>query len=167
MSIFFLIIIFLFLSYLGLIIWSFWNRKNLRGILLLVIPILLFGILLLISNWTFIGLKKDIYSKKYKTEKEYKAIYGFLKEVDSKALQSSTNNLITAFKNFFQGLKESRKVGHPRLKSRKNKQSYTTYNINNNIRINFESKLLKLPKLKSWIRFQDSRIFNEPFIILL
>lgn len=70
MSIFFLILIFLFLSYLGLIIWSFLKRKKLIGILLIVIPILLFGILLLISNWTFIGLKKDIYSKKYKVEKK-------------------------------------------------------------------------------------------------
>ncbi|MEA3495307.1 MAG: hypothetical protein U9R42_04655 [Bacteroidota bacterium] len=70
MSIFFLIIIFLLLSYLSLVIWSFWKRKRLLGTVLIVIPVLLFGILILISNWTFIGLTKDIYSKKYKAEKE-------------------------------------------------------------------------------------------------
>ncbi len=70
MSIFFLIIIVVFLSYLGLIIWSFIKKRRLLGISLIVIPIILFGILILISNWNFIGLTKDIYSKNYKTEKE-------------------------------------------------------------------------------------------------
>ncbi|MBD3214544.1 MAG: IS200/IS605 family element transposase accessory protein TnpB, partial [Candidatus Lokiarchaeota archaeon] len=33
------------------------------------------------------------------------------------------------------GLKEARKVGYPRFKSKKHKQTYTTFNINNNIRL--------------------------------
>jgi hypothetical protein len=70
MSIIFLIIIIVFLSYLGLITWSFWKRKKIFGIFLILIPILIFGVLLLISNWTFIGLTKDIYSIKYKVEKK-------------------------------------------------------------------------------------------------
>jgi len=70
MSMLFLILTIVFLSYFSLIIWSFWKRKKLLGILLIVIPILLFGVLILISNWNFIGLTKDIYSKKYKVEKE-------------------------------------------------------------------------------------------------
>jgi len=40
----------------------------------------------------------------YKTEADYKKKYEFLKEVDSQALQSTRNNLLTAFKNFFRGL---------------------------------------------------------------
>jgi len=99
---------------------------------------------------------------KYKTEKDYKTLFEFMKEVDSKALQSTTRNIIDAFKNFFNGLKETRKVGYPRFKSKKNKQSYTTYNINNNIKINFKRKRIKLPKIKTWIKYRDDRVFNEP-----
>ena len=45
--------------------------------------------------------------------------------------------------------------------SRKYKQSYTTYNINNNIKINFETKRVKLPKIKTWIKYRDDRRFDE------
>ena len=99
---------------------------------------------------------------RYKTEKDYKTRFKFMKEVDSKALQSTTRNLIEAFKNFFNGLKEIRKVGYPRFKSKKNKQSYTTYNVNNNIKINFEQKRIKLPKINMWIKYRDERVFVEP-----
>ena len=105
--------------------------------------------------------KEKLYAHEYKTEKEYKQIFPFLKEVDSKALQSSTNNLLLAFKNFFNGLKKSHYIGYPRFKSRKNKQSYTTFNINNNIKIDFEAKRIKLPKIKTWIKYRDDRIFAE------
>ena len=84
--------------------------------------------------------KDDLYSHKYKTEKEYKQQFPFLKEVDAKALQSSTSNLLVAFKNFFDKLKKQRKAGYPRFKPLKSKQSYTTYNINNNTKIDFTKK---------------------------
>jgi putative transposase len=106
--------------------------------------------------------KEDLYAHEYKTEREYKQFYPFLKEVDSKALQSSTRNLLVAFKNFFDGLKKKRKVGYPKFKSRKNKQSYTTYNINNNMKIDFETRLVKFPKIKTWIKYRDDRAFGEP-----
>ncbi|MBD3211574.1 MAG: transposase [Candidatus Lokiarchaeota archaeon] len=61
----------------------------------------------------------------------------------------------------FQGLKEARKVGYPRFKSKRHKQTYTTFNINNNIKIDFEKKRIKLPKIKTWIRFKDNRSFAE------
>jgi putative transposase len=105
--------------------------------------------------------KKALFSHCYKTEKQYKAEYPFLTEVDSKSLQSSTKNLIEAFKTFFNGLKQKRQVGYPRFKSRKTEQRYTTYNINNNIKIDFSTKQLKLPKIKTWIKYQDSRKFAE------
>ena len=92
--------------------------------------------------------KDDLYSHKYKTEKEYKQQFHFLKEVDAKALQSSTNNLLVAFKNFFDKLKKQRKAGYPRFKSRKSKQSYTTYNINNNTKIDFRKKKLNYQRSK-------------------
>jgi len=99
---------------------------------------------------------------KYKTEKEYKMEFKFMKEVDSKALQSTTRHLLEAFNNFFKGLKETRKVGYPKFKSKRNKQSYTTYNINANIKIDFTNKRIKLPKLKTWIKYRDDRTFAEP-----
>lgn len=99
---------------------------------------------------------------KYKTEKEYKQEFEFMKEVDSKALQSTTRHLIEAFQNFFKGLKKTRKVGYPKFKTKRNRQSYTTYNINDNIKIDFDRKRIKLPKIKTWIKYKDNRIFAEP-----
>ncbi len=98
---------------------------------------------------------------KYKTEKEYKREFKFMKEVDSKALQSTTRHLLEAFQNFFKGRKKTQKAGYPRFKSKKNKQTYTTYNINNNIKIDFEKKQIKFPKIKTWIQYKDERRFAE------
>ncbi len=68
---------------------------------------------------------KDALKKyKYKTEKQYKAEFPFLKEADSIALQSSREHLFEAYQNFFNGLKNGRKVGFPKFKSRKEKESY-------------------------------------------
>jgi len=103
-------------------------------------------------NSVYQQLKEDseaLREHKYRTEKEYKQAFEFMKEVDSKALQSTTRHLLDAFQNFFKGLKEARRVGYPRFKSKKNKQAYTTYNINNNIKIDFNQKRIKLPKVKT------------------
>jgi putative transposase len=104
---------------------------------------------------------------KYKTEKEYKDRFPFLKIVDAKALQSVTANLGDAYRRFFQNLKDrnkhitKRKVGLPKFKSKKRDQSYTTYNINQNIKIDFQQKKIKVPKIRSWIRYEDNRNFKE------
>ena len=42
----------------------------------------------------------------YKTEKEYKAQFPFLKEADSIALQASREHLFEAYQSFFNGLKK-------------------------------------------------------------
>ena len=66
----------------------------------------------------------------------------FLKEVDSIALQQSLRHLDTAYSNFF----KQNGSGYPRFKSRKRgKQSYTTLNVGNNIRL--EDGRIRLPKL--------------------
>ncbi|MBD3226579.1 MAG: transposase, partial [Candidatus Lokiarchaeota archaeon] len=96
-----------------------------------------------------------------KTEKEYKEKFEFLKEVDAKALQSEWRHLKSAYDNFFRNLKKGFKGDFPRFKSKKSRQSYTTYNINNNCKIYFKSKKLKLPKTKAWINFEDDREFDE------
>ncbi|MDE7225419.1 MAG: helix-turn-helix domain-containing protein [Ruminococcus sp.] len=67
--------------------------------------------------------------------------YLFLSEVDSIALQQSLRHLDTAFQNFF----IRPKTGFPKFKSRRNKKSYTTICINNNIAL--QDGFLKLPKI--------------------
>jgi len=105
--------------------------------------------------------KNAFYGHKYKTERQYKQDHFFLKEVDSKALQSEWRHLKSAYNNFFRNLKKGIKKGFPRFKSKRTKQSYTTYNINNNCKIDFENKKLKLPKIKTWIKYRDDRVFSE------
>lgn len=107
--------------------------------------------------------KEALYKYKYKTEKQYKEDYEWLKEVDSVAVQQSRVDLDEAYKNFFKSLSGKRKgkqMGLPQFKSKKtNRQTFRTLNINNNIEIVFENKRLKLPKLK-WIKYADERTFN-------
>jgi putative transposase len=111
-------------------------------------------------------LKRDeetLRSYQYKTEKQYKQTFPFLKPPDAKALQNVTRNLFTAFQNFFTGLKnQHRKVGYPRFKSKRGKQSYKTNNIHGNIKIDFVRKKLKLPKINAWFTYRDDRVFDEP-----
>lgn len=111
-------------------------------------------------------LKNDrdiLFKYKYKTEKQYKEDYDWLKEVDSVAIQQSRVDLDEAYKNFFKSLSGKRKgkqMGVPNFKSKKtNRQTFRTLNINNNIDIVFENKIIKLPKLK-WIKYSDDRAFN-------
>jgi putative transposase len=95
--------------------------------------------------------KEKLYSHKYKTEKEYKVEFDWLKEVDSIALQQTRRDLNVAFKNFF---KKSAK--HPRFKAKhRSRQSYRTMNVS----VNFESKHVKLPKV-GHIKYHDNRIFD-------
>jgi len=104
--------------------------------------------------------KDALYEYSYKTEKQYKQEIEFLKEVDSKALQSEWRHLKAAYDNFFRTMKNGIKKGFPKFKSKRSRQSYTTYNINNNCKINFEHEKLKLPKL-TWINYRDDRVFDQ------
>ncbi|NVM30583.1 MAG: IS200/IS605 family element transposase accessory protein TnpB [Candidatus Helarchaeota archaeon] len=105
--------------------------------------------------------KDQLHTHRYKTEKQYKQEFLFLSEVDSKALQSETRNLLQAFQNFFRGIHKGKKIGYPKFKSKKNKQTYTTYNINNNIRIDQKAKRIKLPKV-GWVKYRDDRNVVHP-----
>lgn len=79
--------------------------------------------------------------------------YSWLKEVDSRALQSSVKDLEDSFKRFF---KKQNKA--PRFKSKKNPtQSYVTKNVSNAIQI--DGNRIKLPKLKK-VKFSNSRDIN-------
>lgn len=93
--------------------------------------------------------KNIVYGWKYKTEKQYKDEYEFMKEVDSQALTQSRMHLDNAYNNFFKSLSGRRKggiVGFPCFKKKKNCGSYTSCIVNNNIRI-INEKHIKLPKL--------------------
>ncbi len=101
--------------------------------------------------------REALYNYQYKTEKDYKREFAFLKEVDSIALQQARKHLTTAFTNFFR----SSHVGYPQFKSQKATQAYTTINVNQNIQIDFENKTIKLPKIKTPVKYWDGRVFDE------
>lgn len=92
--------------------------------------------------------KEEIYGWKYKTEKQYKQEYDFLKEADSVALQQSRRHLENSYNNFFKSLSGRRKgglVGFPKFKKKKNGGSYIS--MNNGVIEIKDTKHIKLPKL--------------------
>jgi len=91
------------------------------------------------------------------TPAKYKEEFPFLKEVDSLALANAQRNLEKAFKNFF---KNPQHYGFPKFKKKKDKQAYTTNNVNNNIKVDFEKGMLYLPKIKDGIKIKIHRKFS-------
>ena len=106
---------------------------------------------------------KDIYKNfKPKTEKEWKEIYPYMKEASSAALQQARIDCDQAFVNFFKSNNGNRKgkSGFPKFKSKKdNHQSYREPNVNENCKIFFENRLVKIPKVGKVI-FKD-RVFPK------
>lgn len=102
--------------------------------------------------------KKEIYKAfKPKTEKEWKVVYPFLKDVSSTSLQQARMDCDNAFVNFFKSNNKTRKgkMGFPKFKSKKdNHQSYREPNVNENCQIFFENRVMKIPKLGKVI-FKD------------
>lgn len=77
--------------------------------------------------------------------------FPFLKEVDSNALTAEVLTLNTAFKNFFERRADG--VGFPQFKAkRRDRDSYTSYTTNDNIRV--EGRKLRLPKV-GFVSFRD------------
>jgi len=91
------------------------------------------------------------------TPAKYKKEFPFLKEVDSLSLVSVQNYIEDAFRNHFRNRKHFKL---PKFKKKKDKQSYTTYNINNSIRVDFENGLLYLPKLREGVKIEFHRRFD-------
>jgi putative transposase len=93
--------------------------------------------------------RQTLFTYKYKTEKQYKEEYEFLKENDSIALQQKRRDLESAYKNFFRSCNNQENVGFPKFKSKHHhRDSYRTLNVADNIKIDFENQKLKLPKLE-------------------
>ena len=107
---------------------------------------------------------RELYEYKYRTEKQLKEEFEFLKEVDSISLQQTRMNLSFAYQNFFRKLKDSRipssEKGFPKFKKKNAKNSFRTIQINENLKINFEKKKIKAPKL-GWISFHDYRVIEN------
>ena len=109
-----------------------------------------FGCVRLVYN-TFLSLCTTTYEKdgtsipygnQAKMLVELKKEKEFLKEVDSIALQQSLRHLHKAFKNFF----EHPEVGYPNFKKKsKNRFSYTTMMVNDNIKVG--DNYVVLPKV--------------------
>ncbi|MCL2320877.1 MAG: helix-turn-helix domain-containing protein, partial [Oscillospiraceae bacterium] len=91
--------------------------------------------------------EKIVYYKEFEktlkvTPAKYKMEFPWLREVDSLALANAQLNLEVAYNNFFR----DKSVGFPKFKSKsRDKKSYTTNFVSNNIRI--EGKNIILPKL--------------------
>ncbi len=91
--------------------------------------------------------KLQAYAKKERIPRpkpaKYKEEFPFLKEVDSFALYNVQLQLEKAFKEHFRNCKQFK---IPRFKKKRDKQSYTTNNVHNSIRVDFEKGLLYLPQ---------------------
>lgn len=97
-------------------------------------------------------------SFKPKTEKEWKEIYPWMKEVSSAALQQARMDCDQAFVNFFKSNNDTRKgkSGFPKFKSKHNNhQSYREVMVGDNS-LNFEERKVKIPKIGK-VSFKDRK----------
>jgi putative transposase len=105
--------------------------------------------------------KLQSYKKKERipgaTPAEYKKEFTFLKEVDSFALCNVQLQLEKAFRDHFRNRKQFKL---PKFKNKKDKQSYTTNNTHDAIRVDFEKGLLYLPKLREGVEIELHRRFD-------
>ena len=88
------------------------------------------------------------------TPANYKDEFPFLKEVDSFALCNVQLQFEKAFKDHFKNRKQ---FSLPKFKKKRDKQSYTTNNTHNSIRVDFEKGLLYLPKIRDGIKIELHR----------
>ena len=123
-----------------------------------------FGCCRFVYNQT-LAYRKDIYEQGKKSlsktdcnnycNRELKAQYEWLKEVDKFALTNAIYNMDSAYQKFFR-----EHAGYPKFKSKhENHKSYTTNYTNGNIEVNFENNKAKLPKLK-WVKAKIHRRFD-------
>lgn len=107
---------------------------------------------------------RELYEYKYRTEKQLKEEFEFLKEVDSVALQQARMNLGVAYENFWRRCKDPRipnsEKGFPKFKKRNSKNSYRTVCSHDNLKADFKRRKVKVPKI-GWISFRDNRIVEN------
>ena len=110
-----------------------------------------FGCCRFVYNWA-LNMKITAYKERKETlgnvyltnlmKKELKAEHEWLTEVNSQSLQSALRNLDTAYTNFFRNTKA---VGSPRYKSRKDRQSFL---CPQHCRVDFSKNTITIPKAK-------------------
>ena len=110
-----------------------------------------FGCCRFVYNWA-LNLKITAYNERNETlgnvyltnlmKSELKAEHEWLSEVNSQSLQSALRNLDTAYTNFFRNTKA---VGFPRFKSRKDRQSFL---CPQHCRVDFKKETITIPKAK-------------------
>lgn len=110
-----------------------------------------FGCCRFVYNWA-LKLKIEVYKQEKKSignveltnrmKMELKTEHEWLGKVNSQALQSSLRNLDTAFKNFF---RDTHAVGFPKLKSKKNRQSFQ---CPQHCVVDFGKGTITIPKVK-------------------
>ena len=110
------------------------------------------------------GKPRELYEYKYRTEKQLKDEFKFLKEVDSIALQQTRMNLSIAYQNFFRKLRDTKvpssEKGFPKFKKKNSKNSFRTISVNDNLKIDFDHKKIKAPKV-GWVTFRDNRVIEN------
>ena len=110
-----------------------------------------FGCCRFVYNWA-LNLKITAYKERKETlgnvyltnlmKSELKAEHEWLSEVNSQSLQSALRNLDTAYTHFFRNTKA---VGFPRFKSRKDRQSFL---CPQHCRVDFKKETITIPKAK-------------------
>lgn len=121
-----------------------------------------FGCVRFIYN-KMLGDKIEFYKKTKQmlntTPARYKSEFVWLKEVDSLALANAQLHLQSAYTNFF----NNPKSGFPTFKSKRStRQSYTTNNQKNNIRL--EGNCIKLPKV-GLVKIRQHRTIPESYTL--
>jgi len=105
--------------------------------------------------------KLHAYKKKERiprpTPAQYKKEFLLLKEVDCFALVAVQNHIENSFRNHFKNRKHFKL---PKFKKKKDRQSYTTYNVKNSIKVDFEKNILYLPKLREGVKIELHRRFD-------
>ena len=97
------------------------------------------------------GNKDALRKHRYKTEKQYKEEFEFLKEPDATALQQSRMNLETGFKNAYSSLSGKRKgikVGFPVFKKKGGREAYRSTMSFKFIHKDQKLQIAKLGKVK-------------------
>ncbi len=87
----------------------------------------------------------------------YRRKFPFLREADRFALIAVRHNIVNAFRNHFKNPKQFKL---PKLKKKRDKQSYTTFNVKKPIIVDFKRGLLYLPNIREGIKIDLHRSFK-------
>ena len=105
--------------------------------------------------------RESLWEYKYKTEKDYKNEFEWLREAESTSLQQARIDLSKAYMNFFKSVsgKNKSKSGFPKFHKKGYKDSYRIMCNNFSIKLNFDLHKIKIPKL-GWVKYRDDRTFD-------